>query len=112
MQHFPALPYLATSGIVALRRSRKENQTVFWRRLGVEQCVGSRYENGRSVPAPTLLLLNLVYGDASVREQVVSFVRSEDFAATTDIKRWLVPSNGNTSSEDGSSLLGGDRVGW
>lgn len=44
---------------LALRRARNENQSVYWQRLGVTQSAGSRYENQRSLPPPTAILLAL-----------------------------------------------------
>ena len=41
------------------RRSVGENQGDFWRRFGVTQSGGSRYENGRSVPRPVRILMSL-----------------------------------------------------
>ena len=35
------------------------NQTAFWSRFGVTQSGGSRYESGRSIPKPLLILIQL-----------------------------------------------------
>lgn len=40
-----------------VRRQRNENQSVFWKRFGVTQSGGSRYESGRPIPMPTALLI-------------------------------------------------------
>jgi DNA-binding transcriptional regulator YiaG len=48
--------------VVRLRRQLGINQRNFWTRLGVTQSGGSRYEAGRSIPQPTQLLIELVYG--------------------------------------------------
>jgi DNA-binding transcriptional regulator YiaG len=40
-----------------LRRSAGLNQTEFWRRFGVTQSGGSRYESGRSMPTPLKVLM-------------------------------------------------------
>ena len=37
----------------------RENQTQFWRRFGVTQTQGSRFERGRPVPLSVLLLIRL-----------------------------------------------------
>ena len=42
-----------------LRYVMHENQTQFWRRFGVTQTQGSRFERGRSIPLPVLLLIRL-----------------------------------------------------
>ena len=44
-----------------LRKRRSLNQSDFWRPLGVTQSGGSRYESGRSIPAPTRKLVCLMY---------------------------------------------------
>jgi len=44
-----------------LRRSHGENQETFWRRFGVTQSGGSRYESGRNIPRPVQALLRLVH---------------------------------------------------
>lgn len=48
----------------SLIRKRMElglNQTEFWGAIGVNQSVGSRYETGRTIPRPVLMLLKLKY---------------------------------------------------
>lgn len=40
-----------------IRRQRNENQSNFWKRFGVTQSGGSRYESGRPIPKPTALLI-------------------------------------------------------
>jgi DNA-binding transcriptional regulator YiaG len=47
--------------IAAYRRSRGENQSDFWKRFGVTQSGGSRYETGRSIPLPIRALLVLYF---------------------------------------------------
>ena len=42
-----------------LRRSHGENQETFWRRFGVTQSGGSRYESGRNIPTPIAMLVAL-----------------------------------------------------
>ena len=46
-----------------LRKRHGLNQREFWRRVGVTQSGGSRYENGRSLPKPVRILLDLAYSD-------------------------------------------------
>lgn len=48
--------------LVGYRKSLGENQTAFWSRFGVTQSGGSRYENGRELPAPTAMLV-LAFAD-------------------------------------------------
>ncbi|MFN3985083.1 MAG: helix-turn-helix domain-containing protein [Rhodocyclaceae bacterium] len=44
-----------------LRLSLGQNQAEFWAKVGVIQSVGSRYETGRSIPAPVQMLLRIVH---------------------------------------------------
>jgi transcriptional regulator with XRE-family HTH domain len=48
--------------VLELRQSRGMNQTEFWKTLGTTQSGGSRYENGRDMPNPVLMLLEIKYG--------------------------------------------------
>lgn len=43
--------------LVDTRKSEGLNQSDFWRRFGVTQSGGSRYESGRHVPLPTAMLI-------------------------------------------------------
>ena len=43
--------------LAALRKQSGENQETFWRRFGVTQSGGSRYESGRNIPTPIAMLL-------------------------------------------------------
>jgi transcriptional regulator with XRE-family HTH domain len=40
-----------------LRKSAGMNQTEFWKKFGVTQSGGSRYESGRSMPKPLKVLV-------------------------------------------------------
>lgn len=55
-----------------LRHVMRENQTQFWRRFGVTQTQGSRFERGKPVPLPVLLLIRLyllhVIDDGDLRQ--------------------------------------------
>jgi DNA-binding transcriptional regulator YiaG len=57
-----------------MRQKSGANQSDFWKQLGVTQSGGSRYESGRSIPAPVRLLLALRYGSAAQRRQAGEFV--------------------------------------
>ena len=50
---------LDLGNLVALRKQTGENQETFWRRFGVTQSGGSRYESGRNIPTPIALLVAL-----------------------------------------------------
>lgn len=47
--------------IIDIRTKHGLNQSEFWKRVGVTQSGGSRYENGRPMPLPTAMLFELVY---------------------------------------------------
>lgn len=46
----------------AIRLKLTLNQTEFWSRINVTQSAGSRYESGRDLPRPVMLLLHFAYG--------------------------------------------------
>lgn len=43
--------------IAVTRQKSNLNQTEFWKRYGVTQSGGSRYESGRNIPKPLAILL-------------------------------------------------------
>ncbi len=51
----------APINVRALRAQLQMNQDVFWRRVGITQSGGSRYESGRRLPAPVRMLVDLAY---------------------------------------------------
>ncbi|HEY8118950.1 MAG TPA: helix-turn-helix transcriptional regulator [Methylophilaceae bacterium] len=42
-----------------IRKSRRESQTKFWKRFGVTQSRGSRFELGGEMPSPITILIEL-----------------------------------------------------
>lgn len=42
-----------------LRKARRESQTKFWKRFGVTQSRGSRFELGLEIPHPVAILVSL-----------------------------------------------------
>ena len=64
-----------------LRYVMQENQTQFWSRFGVTQTQGSRFERGKSIPLPVLLLIRL-YLLRIVKDADLHSVRSPDFGKT------------------------------
>jgi hypothetical protein len=42
----------------------KPTQAQFWNHIGLTQSAGSRYENGRTIPDNTRMLLQLAYAPA------------------------------------------------
>ena len=57
----------AKTKVRALRARLRINQDVFWKRVGVSQSAGSRYETGRQLPAPVRTLADIAYGDEKQR---------------------------------------------
>ncbi|HTP97270.1 MAG TPA: helix-turn-helix transcriptional regulator [Burkholderiales bacterium] len=66
-----------------LRHHAGLNQTDFWKRVGVTQSGGSRYENGRTMPAPVRELVRLVY----VEKVDLAKVRGDDSRIVELLKR-------------------------
>lgn len=54
-------PAITSETAVSLRKKLGISQAQFWNPLGVTQSGGSRYESGRSIPAPVRKLLYLFY---------------------------------------------------
>lgn len=50
-------PKLDFSDIGTTRKKEGINQADFWKRYGVTQSGGSRYESGRNIPKPLAILL-------------------------------------------------------
>jgi transcriptional regulator with XRE-family HTH domain len=50
-----------------LRKSRRESQSTFWKRFGVTQSRGSRFEQGLEIPASVAILLRL-YLDGKISD--------------------------------------------
>lgn len=66
-----------------LRYVMHENQTQFWRRFGVTQTQGSRFERGKSIPLPVLLLIRL-YLMRIVSDGDLQQVREPDFCGSLE----------------------------
>lgn len=62
--------------IKALRKSLNMTQGGFWGHIGITQSGGSRYENGRSVPLSTVMLLQLVYGKERESDALLKQLRA------------------------------------
>lgn len=50
-----------------MRMARRESQTEFWKRFGVTQSRGSRFELGLEIPSSVAILVNL-YLDGAVSD--------------------------------------------
>lgn len=55
------------SRVVELRKKAGENQATYWSRFGVTQSGGSRYEQGRKIPAPVKVLMAVSWYASSTR---------------------------------------------
>ena len=49
------------AALKALRKGCGMSQGMFWTKIGVTQSGGSRFENGRRMPLPVALLVDLVH---------------------------------------------------
>ncbi len=60
------------------RRKFGINQQQFWSKLGVTQSGGSRYESGRDIPLPVLLLLHIAYAPDRKSQNLVDYLRGNE----------------------------------
>lgn len=44
------------------RKKLGMNQTMFWNKFGLTQSTGCRYENGRNIPVPIKMLIEVAVG--------------------------------------------------
>jgi DNA-binding transcriptional regulator YiaG len=58
---------MTASSTLALRKKLALNQRDFWKRVGVTQWGGRRYETDRRIPMYLALLLQLAYGKYPMR---------------------------------------------
>lgn len=65
---------LSPEALRKLRKTRRENQTHFWKRFGVTQSRGSRFEQGMEMPSPVKILMNL-YFEGVVKEKDLQLAR-------------------------------------
>lgn len=54
------------------------NQTDFWRRVGVQQSGGSRYESGRRIPKAVQLCLDIAYGAPVESKRAISKLKGQE----------------------------------
>eukprot|EP01037_Dinobryon_pediforme_P026137 gene26137-28550_t len=55
-----------------LRTNKNENQTQFWRRFGVTQSRGSRFEKGEDVPMSVAMLIELYFQEKVSDSDLIS----------------------------------------
>lgn len=77
-----------------IRHSLGMNQQQFWSKIGVTQSGGSRYENGRNMPAPVRELLRIVHVEQLdlqriKREdvEVIEYLKTQDPALYKALKK-------------------------
>lgn len=59
-----------------LRQDNGDNQTEFWKSLGITQSGGCRYESGRNMPKPVRMLYVLVKQVGLTEEQKTALVKA------------------------------------
>ncbi|HZX26335.1 MAG TPA: XRE family transcriptional regulator [Telluria sp.] len=67
---------LATK-IRQVRKDLRENQTRFWRRFGVTQSSGSRFEQGIDIPPPLAILIELYLANKVSDEDLAAVQREQ-----------------------------------
>jgi hypothetical protein len=79
MNEYPSTPAgktaLSAAELRELRKEMCENQTRFWKRFGVSQSRGSRFELGMEMPFPVAILLSL-YLDGAVSDKDLHSART------------------------------------
>jgi len=73
-------PTIASEAALFMRNRRQLNQTEFWRRVGVSQSGGSRYESGRAIPRSVQMLLRIAYGTKAQSQQQTAALRGMEIA--------------------------------
>lgn len=83
----PAVPSVLEN-VQAFRKSRSETQAEFWKRFGLTQPGGSRYENGQPIPRPTAVLLDLfasgAISEAQLTESLERAIQSPNVSSAND----------------------------
>lgn len=73
-------PTITSEAALFMRNRRQLNQTEFWRRVGVSQSGGSRYESGRAIPRSVQMLLRIAYGTKAQSQQQTAALRGVEIA--------------------------------
>ena len=73
-------PAITSEAALFMRTRRRLNQTEFWRRVGVSQSGGSRYESGRAIPRSVQMLLRIAYGTKAQSKQQTAALRGVEQA--------------------------------
>lgn len=77
-----------------IRRKLGLNQQQFWEKVGVTQSGGSRYESGRSIPKPVLMLLHTIHLSGIDLErlrkgdmEVIHYLKTSDLDNYKELKK-------------------------
>ena len=73
-------PTITSEAALFMRNRRQLNQTEFWRRVGVSQSGGSRYESGRATPRSVQMLLRIACGTKAQSQQQTAALRGAGIA--------------------------------
>ena len=63
------------------RKSTGASQETFWRRFGIQQSSGSRYETGDLIPIPTALLMQLYFDGRITDDDLTAAAKALDNSA-------------------------------
>ena len=74
----PKLSIRTGEQAAVLRKKLGINQSAFWSRIRVTQSGGSRYESGRKLPYPVLLLLHLAYAPEAQAQALLTYLRESE----------------------------------
>ncbi len=74
----PKLFLKAGKDALVLRKKLALNQSEFWKRVGLTQSGGSRYESGRNLPKTAQLLLHLAYAPEEQAQAMLNHLRGVD----------------------------------
>lgn len=72
----PRLKFSTPEEIRAFRKQIGLRQDLFWKRVGITQSGGSRYETGRNIPMPVQILLTITYGTPSQASDMTEALRA------------------------------------
>lgn len=67
--------YYTPDELKAIRKKLGITQGDFWKRFGVTQSGGSRYESGRDMPDPVQILLNIALARPTASAKIVDRLR-------------------------------------
>lgn len=76
------LAMISPEALRGLRKIRRESQTRFWKRFGVTQSRGSRFEQGMEIPSPVKILIRL-YMEGVVKERDLQQARRNTIFSVT-----------------------------